>query len=77
MQLLAVAGEQPLHDLPASGQQHVQHAPLRDALAGPHAVRQRVALDERHLLEVVGKHPRGQQTGHAAADDDGVSGVGG
>jgi hypothetical protein len=54
----------------------VQHAALRDALAGLHAIRQGVALDERYLLEVVGEHPRGQQTGHPAADDDGMSGVG-
>jgi len=46
-----------------------------DALAGLRAVRQRVALDERHLLEVVGEYPRGQQTSHAAADDHGVTGA--
>jgi hypothetical protein len=54
----------------------MQHAPLRDALAGLRALRQRVALDKRHLLEVVGAHPCGQQTGHATADDHGVTGVG-
>ncbi len=55
----------------------MQHAPLRDTLAGLGAVAQRVALDDGHPLEVVGEHPRGQQAGHAADDDDGVRGVGG
>ncbi|HMI71591.1 MAG TPA: hypothetical protein VK510_16460 [Solirubrobacteraceae bacterium] len=31
------------------------------------AVRQRVALDDRHLLVVVAQDPSGQQPGHAPA----------
>jgi hypothetical protein len=58
LQLVTIAGEQSLHDSPTSGQQHMQLVALRDALTGLCAVGQRVALDERHLLEVVGEHPR-------------------
>ena len=45
--------------------------PLRNAgLVG-----ERIALDDRHAVEVGGEHTRGQQAGHAAADDDGVLGA--
>jgi hypothetical protein len=38
----------------------MQHASLRNALARHNAVRQRVALDERHLLTVIREHPDGE-----------------
>jgi hypothetical protein len=46
---------------------------LGDALAEPGLLGEAVALDDGHPPEALGEHTRGQKTGHATADDQGVS----
>ena len=62
-------GKQPLEDLPAPGDQLVSLKGLRHTRAMVGLCRQPVALDDRDVLEVVGKHARGDHAGHAAAHD--------
>ena len=45
---------------------------LRDASARFAGGGENVTLDQGDPFEALGKHAGGKQTGHAAADDDGV-----
>jgi hypothetical protein len=44
--------------------------PLRHAFARFAKLRERVALEYRYLIEVIGERARRQQAAHACADDD-------
>jgi hypothetical protein len=66
----AEAREQDFQFPLAAQQQVVQVAPLRDAGPAGGDRGQIVALDEQHLVDMVGQHARGTQPGHARADDD-------
>ena len=65
--------EQRLEQALAANEQDVQVPGLRHALPGLGFVRVGVALDDHHLVEAIGEHPSGEQSGQAAADDDGAA----
>jgi hypothetical protein len=55
---------------PAAGEQAVRVNALRHAAPMPPALRERVAIDQRDMLEMIGQDARGDQAAHAAADDN-------
>ncbi len=69
-QRLGEIGEVVRHDFEALAQQAVQMARLWLALTRFGHIVHFVAFDERHLHEVIAQDARGQQAGHAAADDN-------
>ncbi len=64
------AGEELLEDLEPAGEQGVEVPGLWHPLTELRAVGKAVAVYDRHAVEAIGKHARGQQPGHAPADDD-------
>jgi hypothetical protein len=54
---------------PAAGEQSVRVNALRHAAPMPPALRKRVTVDQRYLLEMIGQDARGHQAAHAAAND--------
>jgi hypothetical protein len=72
-QFLANAAEQPRDRILTAQQQTVRVTALRHAasMLGPFAAL--VALDHGDGLEIVGQHTRGQQSSHAAADNNGIA----
>jgi hypothetical protein len=69
-QFFAEAGKKLVEHLAAAGEQAVRMTPLRHAFARFAKLRERVALDYRYLIEVIGERARRQQAAHARADDD-------
>ena len=64
--------EQLLQDLRAARQQHVRMPALRNPLPVCRALRQQVAVDNRHPLVGIRQHPGRQQPAHAGPKDHSV-----
>ncbi|WP_278237355.1 hypothetical protein [Isoptericola sp. AK164] len=63
-------GEPPLEHLLPGGEQHVRVAALRDPAPRSRRRGQGVPLQHDDGVDVLAQRPRGQQSGHAGADDD-------
>jgi hypothetical protein len=72
-ELLADAGEQGFQDVPPAGEQGVDVASLRHALARVGTGRDRIKLGEGDALEEVRQDARGEQAGDAAAGDESMT----
>ena len=66
------AREQLIEDLRAARQQCVRMPALRNPLPVCRALRQQVAVDNRHPLVGIGQHPGRQQPAHASPKDHSV-----
>jgi hypothetical protein len=66
-------GKEALQNGQAGRQEDMHMTSLRHALARLRSPRQAVPLHDCHMVEVVGKHPRSQQAGHARAGNHGVA----
>ena len=69
-ELVADAGEVVGDDALALLEQDVDVTRLRNALSRRGAVREAIALDEQHDVEVVGQDPGREKPGEASADHD-------
>jgi hypothetical protein len=63
-------GEQLTDDLLAAPEQRVRVPALRNAAALLRVVREHVAVDDRHALEMLRQHASREQSRDARADDD-------
>jgi hypothetical protein len=71
-ELFQQAGEQVFKNGSAAHQQAMCVGALRHALAGLRRASNLIALDQGHLLELVGENPRSEETGNAAAGNNGM-----
>jgi len=70
VQFVGEAVEERRQHLLTAQQQGVVVMPMRDRAVERRAILDRVALQHRHRLEVIGEDPGCHQSGHASADDD-------
>jgi hypothetical protein len=70
VKLVADAGKPTLDEPGASGESQVGMASLRDLLPPVRSARELVTIDDRHVVEAVGKHSGGAEPGHAGAHDE-------
>jgi hypothetical protein len=64
--------EEILHNRRSFVQQYMNMSPLRHSLARLYLLWKGIALDHRHLLEMVREDAAGQQSGHTRADNHGM-----
>jgi hypothetical protein len=71
LQLRHHSGKIPVQDAVARRQERVQVVSLRDAVAALDLPGQQVAVDDRHLREVVGESASRAESGHAGPEHNG------
>ena len=72
-EFVAKTRQKPLRDPLPAGEQGMQMAALRHALARQRVCRQRVALDDRDAREGRRERSCGEKAGHAAAENHGMA----